>query len=110
MLGWSKLAFTFYRLYLATCQTHFMRNLLDAAPKSLQGEIYRKVREILDAPDLDTARLLLDQMLSEYADKAPKALQVLEDGFDDATAVLSLPERYASFQTEHPPCVCWVFR
>ncbi|GMA63073.1 hypothetical protein GCM10025859_35130 [Alicyclobacillus fastidiosus] len=30
------------------CQTHFMRNLLDAAPKSLQGEIYRKARAILD--------------------------------------------------------------
>ncbi|GEO28115.1 hypothetical protein AAC03nite_39000 [Alicyclobacillus acidoterrestris] len=60
-----------------------MRNLLDAAPKSLQGEIYRKVRAILDAPDLDTARFLLDQVLSEYADKAPKAMQVLEDGFDE---------------------------
>ncbi|WP_304459723.1 transposase, partial [Alicyclobacillus sendaiensis] len=28
------------------------------------------------------------------AEKAPKAVQVLEDGFDDVTAVLVLPERY----------------
>ena len=33
-------------------------------------------------------------MLSDYADKAPKATHVLEDGFDDVTAVLALPERY----------------
>ena len=26
------------------CQTHFMRNLLDATPKSLQAEMYQRVR------------------------------------------------------------------
>lgn len=31
------------------CQTHFMRNLLDATPKSLQGDVYGRVRAILDA-------------------------------------------------------------
>lgn len=76
------------------CQTHFMRNLLDATPKSLQAEVYRRVRAILDAPDLKTARLLLHQVLRDLADKAPKAMQVLEEGFDDVTAVLALPERY----------------
>ena len=39
------------------CQTHFMRNLLDATPKSLQAEMYQRVRAILEAPDLNTARL-----------------------------------------------------
>ncbi|GMA58505.1 hypothetical protein GCM10025858_30080 [Alicyclobacillus sacchari] len=29
-----------------------------------------------------------------YREKVPKAIQVLENGFDDITAVLSLPERY----------------
>jgi putative transposase len=76
------------------CQTHFMRNLLDATPKSLQTEVYQRVRAILDAPDPDTARLLLNQALRDYSEKAPKAMRVLEEGFDDATAVLALPERY----------------
>jgi putative transposase len=75
------------------CQTHFMRNLLDATPKSLQTEVYQRVRAILDAPDPDTARLLLNQALRD-SEKAPKAMRVLEEGFDDATAVLALPERY----------------
>ncbi|WP_206920674.1 transposase, partial [Alicyclobacillus suci] len=40
------------------CQTHFMRNLLDATPKSLHEDVYTRVRAILDAPDIQTARLL----------------------------------------------------
>jgi len=76
------------------CQTHFMRNFLDATPKSLHGELYGRVRSMLDAPDLKTAKLLYDQIVDEYGDKAPKAISVLENGFDDVTAVLSLPEKY----------------
>src|SRR5690606_28353477 len=76
------------------CQTHFMRNILDAAHKSLQEELYRRIRAILEAPDPDTARLLLHQVLKDYETRAPRAMEVLETGFDDATAVLALPERY----------------
>ncbi|WP_126429726.1 IS256 family transposase [Brevibacillus marinus] len=76
------------------CQTHFMRNILDATPKQLQEELYPRVRAILDAPDLETARLLLQQTVETYEAKATKAISVLENGFDDATAVLLLPEKY----------------
>ncbi len=76
------------------CQTHFMRNFLDATPKNLHDDLYGKVRAVLDAPDMATARLLMNQVVADYGDKAPKAIRVLEDGFDDITAVLSLPERY----------------
>lgn len=76
------------------CQTHFMRNVLDAAPKTLKDDIYKHVRAVLDAPDLDTARMLLNQTLAKFDEQAPKAMQVLETGFDDVTAVLSLPEKY----------------
>jgi transposase-like protein len=76
------------------CQTHFMRNILDKAPKALQKEIHAKVRAILDAPDTKTARMLLNQVLDEYRPKATKAMDVLEEGFEDAIAVLELPERY----------------
>lgn len=56
------------------CQTHFMRNFLDATPKGLQDERYGKVRAILDAPDPETPRLLLNKVVEEYGDKAPKAI------------------------------------
>lgn len=76
------------------CQPHFMRNILDASPKALQPEIRAQIRAALDAPDLETARLLLEQTLDGYEAKAEKAMRVLEEGFDDATAVLALPDRY----------------
>ena len=76
------------------CQTHFMRNILDVTPKALQDEMHSRIRAILDAPDLNTARLLLNQVLEAYETKAPKAMAILEAGFEDATAVLHLPEKY----------------
>ncbi|MDN5345973.1 MAG: putative transposase [Petrotoga sp.] len=76
------------------CQTHFMRNILDATPKSLQGEVKTTVQAILNAPDIDTARMLLSKTIEAYGKKAPRAMEILEAGFDDATTVLMLPERY----------------
>jgi len=76
------------------CQTHFMRNILDKTPKGLQKEIHAKVRAIFEAPDVKTSRMLLREVLDEYQTKAPKAMDVLECGFEDAIAVLEFPERY----------------
>lgn len=76
------------------CLTHFMRNILDATPKILKEEVHTRVRAVFDAPDLKTARLLLEDVLTEYEEKAPKAMNILETGFDDATAVLVLPKKY----------------
>ena len=49
---------------------------------------------IFEAPDLRTARMLLNQVLDEYRDKALKAMEILEEGFEDAIALLELPELY----------------
>ena len=76
------------------CQTHFIRNFIDATPKHLQAELYGKVRAILEAPDVATARLLMNKVVSDDVEKAPKAIQTLEHGVDDITAILVLPERY----------------
>jgi len=76
------------------CQTHFMRNILDKTPKALKEELYPRLRAILDAPDIQTARLLFSKTVETYQDKIPKAIETLENGFDDATAVLMLPDKY----------------
>lgn len=76
------------------CQTHFMRNVLGTAPKHMRDEIYPRVRAILDAPDLQTAQILLQQFCTSYGDKLPRVVAVVENGFDDVTAVLNLPEKY----------------
>jgi putative transposase len=56
--------------------------------------VHRRVRAIFEAPDEATARLLLVAFSAEYQHSAPTAVTTLERGFDDATAVLALPEPY----------------
>lgn len=76
------------------CQTHFSRNVLDKTPKKLQPEIKQCLKEIYNAPKIEIARSLRDEMLETYGDAAPKAMEVLEQGFDDIMAVMSLPTKY----------------
>ena len=76
------------------CQTHFKRNILDSCPKALQVELKARLQLLFDAPDLVTARKLLDDILADFSEKAPKAMSCLESGFDDATVVMSLPQPY----------------
>jgi len=76
------------------CQVHLLRNILDACPKALRPELKARLRLVFDAPDITTARRLLDDLLSDYQDSAPRAIERLEEGFDDAMAVMALPEPY----------------
>jgi len=76
------------------CQTHTMRNILDATPKAHRTRLHADVRAIFEAPDPAKARTLLDAVLTEWAHRAPQAMKVLEGAFEAATAILVLPERY----------------
>ena len=76
------------------CQTHFLRNLLDATPKSVIQELHGRLKAMLQAPGMETGRQLEQQILVDFAKKAPKAMAVLESGFEDAMAVMALPEAY----------------
>lgn len=76
------------------CQAHLLRNILDACPKALRDELKGRLRLLLDAGDITTARRLLEDILADYQERAPKAMAVLEGGFDDAMAVMALPTTY----------------
>lgn len=76
------------------CQTHLARNILDACPKALQGELRGRLRLVFEAPDIDTARNLMRDLLADFENRAPKAVEKLEAGFEDAMAVMALPESY----------------
>ncbi len=76
------------------CQTHFSRNIIDNTPKSLQPEIKEDLRNLYSAVDIESARKYRDLMFAKYEKKAPKAAAILDEGFDDITAVLSLPLYY----------------
>lgn len=76
------------------CQTHFSRNILDKTPKHLQPELKEQLRQLYEAVDIDSARKVRDQIYSTFEQKSPNAMKILDEGFDDVTAVLNLPLKY----------------
>jgi transposase-like protein len=60
----------------------------------LQGELHSQLRVIWEAPDVETARQMLRRVIDNFGRRAPRAVNILEEGFDDAVAVLNLPEQY----------------
>jgi transposase-like protein len=68
--------------------------MLDYTPKALQPVIKEDLRELYEAVDLDSARKVRDQILGKYGTRAPKATTLLDESFDDITAVLAVPLKY----------------
>ena len=52
------------------CQTHFTRNILDACPKQLQSQLHSQLRVIWEAPDVETARQMLQRVMDNFGNRA----------------------------------------
>ena len=76
------------------CQTHFSKNVLDKTPKKIQAEMTAGLNDMYNAPDLKTALERKDRLLEWMQEQAPKAVEILDEGFDDVTAVFGLPVAY----------------
>ena len=76
------------------CQVHLMRNILGATSIRKRGEVASYAKLVLQAPDMKEARRRLDDFIERFEKKAPKAVACLEEAFEDAMAVIALPEKY----------------
>ena len=76
------------------CQTHFRRNVSDAAPKRHRDALHAGLDRILLAEDREQAREAVEDLLEELDGTCDTALDVLECGWEDACSVLDLPEKY----------------
>lgn len=76
------------------CQVHFMKNVLDAAPKSEHAAVHRGLVRVLEAESPAAAREAFAALVDELDGRAERALGILESGLEDAVAVLGLPEKY----------------
>jgi transposase-like protein len=76
------------------CQSHFRRNVLDQTPSDYRDQMHEVLDQILEASSQGEARTRLDNLRERLEEKASSALETLEDGFYEATAVLALPEKY----------------
>ena len=93
--GWSKpLANTFKVPFGNAVRPTFRSNVLDKAPKKHQPELKQALNRIYNAKDEEDARRLLAQTVEKFEFDAPKAVAILEDGFEDVIAVMGLPEKY----------------
>jgi transposase-like protein len=76
------------------CQAHFRRNVLDRTPSGYRDKMHEVLDQILEADSQEEARTRLDDFRERLEEKAPSALETLQEGFYEATAVLALPEKY----------------
>lgn len=74
------------------CQFHFIRNILDAAPKSQRAGLESELREMFNSSTIEEARKRRDEIISDYSDVAEKAMEILDNGFEDSMTVMMLPK------------------
>jgi len=68
--------------------------ILDQTPSDYRDEMHEVLDRVLEAASQEEARPRLDDFRERLEEKAPSALETLESGFYEATAVLALPEKY----------------
>jgi len=79
------------------CQTHFSRNILTQVPKQYQKAIHAALVDMYHSDNIKQAREKRDSIIDEYTEVAPKAMECLDRGFDDAMTVMVLPEGFRRF-------------
>lgn len=76
------------------CQVHFMRNILGYVGRRLRDEMAEDLKPIFRAETAKQARELAQAFIEKWEAKAPKATASLEEGLEDALAVMALPAKY----------------
>jgi putative transposase len=76
------------------CQVHLMRNILGSCSVRHRKDVAEKAKLVFQAPDMEEARRRRDEFIEAFEKKTPKAVACLEEAFDDAMAVMALPEKY----------------
>jgi putative transposase len=76
------------------CQVHVMRNLLGHSPAKERAAVAASAKLIFAAADRAEAERRLEEFTKRFATSAPKACACIEAAFEDALAVLVLPEKY----------------
>jgi len=76
------------------CQVHLMRNISGFCSTRHRKDVAEKAKLVLQAPDMTEARRRLNEFIEQFEKVAPKAVACLEEAFEDAMAVMALPDKY----------------
>jgi len=74
------------------CQFHFSKNIAGKAPKKYQAGIRAQLQEMFNCDTLEKARDKKNEILDEYMEVAEDAMQCLDNGFESAMTVMTLPK------------------
>lgn len=74
------------------CQVHLQRDILDETPPKYKEGLKMELREVFSAEDINEARNRKNEIVRDYETVAEKAMQILENGFEDAMTIMCLPE------------------
>ena len=66
------------------CKVHFMRNILAYVPQRDKERVAARLKLIWQAPDEKSARAMKAAFCQEYEKSFPKAVECLEEGFEDS--------------------------
>lgn len=76
------------------CQVHFMRNVLSHTASKHKKAMGDGLRRIFAADTPHESRQRFDELAGQMESKAVKAIECLENGLEDALAVMALPAKY----------------
>jgi transposase-like protein len=76
------------------CKVHFVRNVVDHAPPALKKKLSAAVHEIFTKETKEEAELASLALIDQYGKLCGKAMQILEDGLEDALAFLAFPKAH----------------
>lgn len=76
------------------CTVHFIKNIIDAMPKKDSEDARNLAKSIFRSPNSKIARELKEEFIKTYEDngKYQKAIERLDDGFEDALQFFAEPE------------------
>ena len=76
------------------CQVHLMRNIVGHCGSKIKAQVASAAKRIFGADNITEAHKRLAEFSTQFAKSAPKAVACLEAGFEDAMAVMALPEKH----------------
>lgn len=74
------------------CKVHFMRNVMAHVPNRLKDEVAGALKSIFMQTSKELAMALFRGVITKYKKSCARAMQILEDGIEDALAFMAFPE------------------
>ena len=74
------------------CQFHLAKDISGKTPKKYQAGIRSELNAMFNQATAAACRKKRDEIIAEYRDVAPSAMECLDRGFEDAMTVMTLPE------------------